>query len=104
MTTGERWLALAAAVEPWLAVGLVAVMVAVGAGALGAGRPGRAGPSLDAPILPRTERMLLALLLVLAVVLRVVGWQSALTPAWWFSEVAVLPVDRMLRDGTLWAT
>jgi hypothetical protein len=104
MTTGQAWLALAATAEPWIALVLALVVAVAGIDALRAGRGRRARPSLDAAIPRRTERWLLAALLVLATVVRVVGWQSALTPAWWFSEVAVLPVDEMLRGGTFWTT
>jgi hypothetical protein len=102
MVTARDLLTLSAAAEPWIALALALALVAVGVDALLADRHERARPSLDAPMSLRTEWLLLAALLGLAMVPRVVGWKSGLTPAWWFSEVSVLPVDRMLREGTLW--
>jgi hypothetical protein len=102
MVTGEGLLALVAAIEPWVALALAAMLVAVGADAFLAARDEPARPPLDAPMSVRTERLLLAVVLVLGIAVRVVGWRSALTPAWWFSEVAVLPIDQWLHDGTLW--
>jgi hypothetical protein len=103
MTSGML-LALWARVEPWIAIVLGAAVVIVGADVLFTERPERVRPSFDAPLAVRTERRLLMVLLGLAVLVRVVGWESAWTPAWWFSEVMILPVDKMLHDGTLWAT
>lgn len=104
MNGAREVVALATAVEPWLELTIAAAVVVIGADALLAERHERAVPSLDAAIAPRTERLVLAAIVGLAALVRVVGWQSALTPAWWFSEVAVLPVDKMLRDGAFWET
>jgi hypothetical protein len=104
MTGAREVVALATVVEPWLALAIATAVVVVGADALLADRGDRAGTSLDAAIAPRTERWLLVAIVVAAALVRVVGWQSALTPAWWFSEVAVLPIDKILHDGTFWET
>jgi hypothetical protein len=101
MTSGGL-VAFSAVLEPWAAIaaGAALLVLAVRRVLRGAGPP---GASLDAPIPVSRERRLLAVLVVVALCLRLVGWDAALTPTWWFSEVSVLHVDKMLRDGSLWA-
>jgi hypothetical protein len=82
------------------AVGLVIVL----AGRLLAGPRPASGPMLDAPMARRTEYGVLAAILGVALAVRLVGWSSGLTPAFWFSEISTLHVDDWLRTRTLWPT
>ena len=91
-----------AVLEPWIARLVAAMLVVVGIDWLLAGRRALPAPSLDAPMDSRTERRLLALVLLLAIVLRLVGWDSEATPVFWFSEISTLHVDYWLRIGALW--
>ncbi len=88
--------------EPWVGIAAGATLVTLVVDRLLGDPLERARPTLDAPLAPRTERRLLLLIVIAALLARVLGWQSAWTPPWWFSEVSILPIDKMLRDGTLW--
>ena len=93
-----------ATAEPFI-LALVAVGLAIALAArLRAGRPSGAGPGLDAPMARRTEYAVLAVILVVALGLRLVGWSSGLTPAFWFSEISTLFVDHWIRTDALWTT
>jgi hypothetical protein len=93
-----------AVAEPFVLTMLAAGLVAVLADRLFAGAPPPTGPTLDAPMARRTEFRALAAIMTVAIALRLVGWSSGLTPAFWFSEISTLHVDHWLRTHTLWAT
>jgi hypothetical protein len=100
--TVSALLAATAALEPWITLGTAAMIVVLLADRLvGGGGTGRPA-SLDAPLRARTERRLLVLILVVAAATRLLWWDSAVTPVFWFSEIATLYVDRWLHDGSLW--
>ena len=91
-----------AVAEPFVLALLAAGLVILLADRLLSGGRPPTGPALDAPIARRTEYGVLAVILLVALVLRFVGWSSALTPAFWFSEISTLHVDHWLRTHTLW--
>ncbi len=104
MTAGAL-LALSAPVEPWLwMAGGGALVVTSAALVLGFRRGPVDHTPLDAPFSLRAERRLLALILLVALAIRTVGWDDAVTPAFWFSQVPTLDVDWMLRTGSFWST
>jgi len=94
----------AAIVEPFVLTLVGTALVAFIADWLLAGDRSAPARSLDTTIPRRTEYRLLALILVVALGLRLVGWDSAITPVFWFSEVSTLFVDQWLRADTLWTT
>jgi hypothetical protein len=93
---------LSTTLEPWATVGAGAALVVLVAHHLFGGRGPVPVPSLDAPLSGRTERMCLVAVLVVAAGVRLVGWDSALTPVFWFSEISTLYLDQWLRHGGLW--
>jgi hypothetical protein len=102
--TSETIIAFSATVEPWLLALVAAAVVVLLVDVLAHERSERRAPGLDAPIAPRTERALLAVLLVAAALVRVVGWDRALTPVFWFSEVPTLVVQRIIDAHAAWRT
>lgn len=94
---------LTAAVEPWLRAIAVSGTVVLVADRLLAGRPLPRPPRLDAPMAARDERWILGIVVGLAVLVRLVGWDSGVTPVFWFSQMSTLYVDRILHTGGLWA-
>src|SRR5262249_30867877 len=88
--------------EPWVGIAAGATAVTLAVDRLLGDPLERARPTLDAPLTPRTERRLLLLIVIAALLARVLGWQSGWTPPWWFGGVWVLPVDKIRNDGTLW--
>ncbi len=102
MTSGAL-IHASAVLEPWVATIAVASLVVLVADWLRAGRRGGPAPSLDAAMSYRTERRLLMLIVVVAMLLRLVGWDWATTPLFWFCEISTLHIDHEMRDGTLWA-
>jgi hypothetical protein len=96
--TSHDLIALSAVAETWgwlLGASILAVALVI---RLRAGRDAHATPSLDAPLSPRAERWLLALIVGVAAFVRVVGWDSDATPPYWFTEVATLYVEPILRE------
>src|SRR5258707_1008572 len=93
---------LSAPVEPWLLGGVSAGLVVLCADRLLAGRETPRKPGLDAPLPVRTERRLLAIVVVLGAIVRVIGWDSAWTPVFWFSQVSTLYIDHMWSQPGLW--
>src|SRR5262249_6753239 len=100
--TSETIIALSATVEPWLLALAGAAVVVLLVDVLSHERSERRMPGLDAPIAPRTERILLAVVLAFATVVRTVGWDRAITPAFWFSEVPTLYLTRIIDAGAVW--
>src|SRR5262245_49354524 len=102
--TSADLIELSAVVEPWLravAASGVAVLVA---DRLLSGRPTPRLPGLDAPMPARVERRVLAAVIGLAAFVRLVGWDSGVTPVFWFAQMSTLYVDRILRTDGLWPT
>jgi hypothetical protein len=99
--TSRAFIEIVATVEPWFVRMASATVVVLLTDWLL--RDVRWAAGLDAPMPARTERRLLGLVLAGALGQRLVGWDSALTPVFWFSEISTLYVDSMLRAGTLWA-
>src|SRR5262245_16135301 len=93
---------ISATLEPWIAVGAGAALVVLVANRVFADHSPGSRPSLDAAIAPGTERGLLLALVAFGLLIRVVGWDSALTPVFWFSEFPSLIVDDWVRTGKLW--
>jgi hypothetical protein len=102
MTSGAL-IHASAVLEPWVATIAVASLGVLVADWLRAGRRGAPAKSLDAAMSYRTERRLLMLIVVVAMLLRLVGWDWATTPLFWFCEISTLHIDHEMRDGTLWA-
>ncbi|MGH7893609.1 MAG: hypothetical protein ACREQL_03025, partial [Candidatus Binatia bacterium] len=104
MVTAEGLLAFSARIECWLAVlaGATIVLLAVRAH-VAPGRPDGAS-SLNAPISRRVEYLILGVILVAAALSRVVGWDDAVTPAFWFSQATTLYVGRLLEQGAAWSS
>lgn len=98
--TSDAIIAVTAAAEPWIAAGSVALAIVLA----WRGMRGVAQPTLDERMAPRTEALLLALVVAVSIALRTVGWDDALTPPFWFSEIPTLQVERMLDAGTVWPT
>ena len=88
-------------VEPVVAAVVAVILLALFVRRLTTSVP-VAATTLDAPIARRTELALLAIVVTVALAVRVVGWDSAWTPAFWFSEVSTLFVDQWTRAGALW--
>ena len=65
-------------------------------------RDQRRAPDLDAPIARRTERALIAVIVITAMILRVAGWDRQLTPVFFPSARPMVFVAKMLEQGTLW--
>ncbi len=104
MTSGDL-IALSATLERWLTPAAGAGLMVLAAHALLGARPRQDDSSrLDAPLAPRTEYLMLAGILVVATLVRVVGWDGDATPAFWFSEAPTLHVGRMLEQHTAWST
>jgi hypothetical protein len=103
MPTGP-FLTVWAAVEPWLVLAAVAALVVLAADTAVADPCERRSAGVETALAATSEPRLLVVVVALALTVRVIGWRSAWTPAWWFSETPVLWIDKMLRDGTLWAT
>lgn len=100
----EAILSLATAIEPWLAIATAAALAVLVVSRLAVGPGDRRAASLDAPIPPRTEYALLAVVLAVAIALRTVGWDDGLTPPFWFSQASTIWIDRMLERGAVWAS
>jgi hypothetical protein len=47
--------------------------------------------------------VLLAIVVTVALAVRVVGWDAAWTPAFWFAQVSTLFIDHWTRVGMLWS-
>src|SRR5258705_13524786 len=101
--TSTDLIELSAVVEPWLRAAAAAGLVVVLADRVLTGREAPAKPGLDAPLPMRTERRLVALIVGVATVVRVIGWDSAVTPVFWFAQASTLYVDRILTSGNFWA-
>jgi hypothetical protein len=96
--TTQDHIALSAVAETWgWLLGAPALALAL-VTRVRAGRDARALPSLDAPLSPGAERWLLALVVAVGAFVRVVAWDSDATPPYWFTEVATLYVEPILRE------
>jgi hypothetical protein len=102
--TSDAIIALSALVEPWITMAVGAAVVVLAVHVLADPERPAPRPTLDAPIDRRIERLVLALILVAALAVRVVGWDDALTPVFWFPQASTLVVERMLETGSLWTT
>jgi hypothetical protein len=89
------------ATRTWIALGVGAALAAL---ALRTYRRRAPVARRSTPRSRRTERLILALVIGVALAGRVVGWDDALTPPFWFSQVPTLHVAGMLDDGSLRTT
>jgi hypothetical protein len=99
--TSAALIEAARTVEPVAAAIVAAILLVLAVRRLATGAPATATP-LDAPIARRTELVLLAIVVTVALGVRVVGWDAAWTPAFWFAQVSTLYVDFWTRVGVLW--
>jgi hypothetical protein len=100
--TSAALIEAAKTIEPVVAAVVAVILLALGVRRLATGAPATV-TSLDAPIARRTELALVAIVVTIALAVRVVGWDAAWTPAFWFSETSTLFVDRWMRVGALWS-
>jgi hypothetical protein len=103
--TSDAIIAYSGIAEPWIAgaVGVGLLVLAVRA-VLDRNRRSDARGTLDAGLAGRTEGLLLALVVLIGFGARVIGWDDAITPVFWFSQVSTLHVGRMLQTGSVWST
>ena len=103
--TSDTIIAISAAAEPWIVAGALGTAIVLAARTVLTRRSRAvAAGTLDAPIDRRTEGIVLVCIVAVAFATRVVGWDDALTPVFWFSQVPTLYVDRILHEGSFWTS